>query len=149
VTRIRVLFAAACFIVTTNLIHAQVVAGLVESALMPAKLAPIPDNDPGIATAVRGLLDQLVAGADIRSQVTPELAAIITPEMNKRVQFLAPVWPGGTLTLVQRQPAPGSPGTIESTFRISKGSNSLLIRYGRNADGKIAILGISPDRPWE
>jgi CubicO group peptidase (beta-lactamase class C family) len=129
---------------------AHVVAGLVEPALMPAKLAPIPDNDPGIAAAVRALLDQLVAGADIRSQVTPDLAAIITPEMNKRVQrILAPVWPGGTLSLVQRQPAPGSPGTIESTFRISKNSDSLLIRYGRNADGKIAILGISPDRPWE
>jgi CubicO group peptidase (beta-lactamase class C family) len=40
---------------------AHVVAGLVEPALMPAKLAPIPDNDPGIAAAVRVLLDQLVA----------------------------------------------------------------------------------------
>jgi CubicO group peptidase (beta-lactamase class C family) len=131
-------------------IIAHVVAGLVEPVLIPAKLAPVSDNDPGIAAAVRALLDQLVAGVDIRPQVTPDLAAIITPEMTKRVQqILAPVWPGGTLSLVQRQPVPGTPGIIESTFRIGKGSNSLLIRYGRNAEGKIAVVGISPDRPWE
>jgi CubicO group peptidase (beta-lactamase class C family) len=129
---------------------AHVVAGLVEPALMPAKLAAIPDSDPAIAAAVRTLLDQLVAGADIRPQVIPDLAAIITPAMTKRVeQTLAPVWPGGTLTLVQRKPVPDPPGTIESLFRISKGSDSMLIGYGRNAEGKIAVLGISPDRPWE
>jgi hypothetical protein len=70
--------------------------------------------------------------------------------MSTHVQrMLASVWPGGTLTLVQRKPAPGAPGTIQSTFRLSKGSESMPIRYGRNAEGKIAILGFSPDSPWE
>jgi len=129
---------------------AHVVAGLVEPDLMPAKLAPIPDNDPRMVAAVRALLDQLVAGADIRSQVTPDFAANITPEMIKQLQnILAPVWPGGTLTLVKRQPSPGSASPIESTFRISRGPNSLLIRCSRNQEGKIDPLGISPDRPWE
>jgi hypothetical protein len=129
---------------------AHVVAGLVEPALMPAKLTSIPDNDPRVAAAVRALLDQLVAGADIRSQVTSDFAANLTPEMNKWAQqILAPVWPGGTLTLVQRQSAPGSLGTIESTFRISRGANALLIRLSRNGEGKIDVHEISPDRPWE
>jgi hypothetical protein len=127
---------------------AHVIAGLVEPVLMSAKLAPIPDRDPAIAAAVRTLLDQLVA--DIRRQVISDLSAIITPARTRRVQqILAPVWRGGTLTLVQRRPVPDAPGTIESTFRISKGPNSILIRYGRNAEGKIAVLGLSPDRPWE
>jgi len=129
---------------------AHVVAGLVEPSLMPSKLTAIPDNDPAVANAVRKVLDELVAGTDIRGQVTPELAALVTPEMSKRVQhILAPVWPGGTLTLVERKAAPGARATVASTFRISKGSNSLLIRYGRNAAGKIAVLGFEPDRQWE
>jgi CubicO group peptidase (beta-lactamase class C family) len=129
---------------------AHVVAGLVEPALMPARLAAIPDNEPEIAAGVRTLLDQLVAGADIRPQVIPDLANIITPAMNTPMQrMLASVWPGGTLTLVQRRPSPGAPGTIQSAFRLSKGSDSMLIRYGRNEQGKIAVLGFSPDSPWE
>lgn len=129
---------------------AHVVAGSVEPALMPAKLTAIPDNDPAVANALRKVLDELVAGTDIRGQLTPELATHITPAMNGRVQqVLAPVWPGGTLTLVDRKAAPGVSGAIASTFRISNGSNSLLIRYGRNAAGKIAVLGAQPDRQWE
>ena len=129
---------------------AHVVAGLIEPALMPAKLTAIPDKDPAIAGALRKLLDQIVSGTDIRPQAAPALAAVITPETTKGVQhILAPVWPGGTLILVQREAAPAASGVIASTFRISKGSSSLLIHYGRDAEGKIAILGFSPDRPWE
>lgn len=129
---------------------AHVVAGLVEPALMPAKLTAMADNDPAVATDVRKLLDEIVAGADIRGQVTAELGAVVTPEAVKGVQhFLTAVWPGGTLTLVRREVAPDVPGTVTSTFRIKKGSNSLLIHYGRNAKGKIAVLGFSPDREWE
>lgn len=129
---------------------AHAVAGLVEPALMPAKLTAIPDNDPGIAKALGRLLDQIVGGTDIRSQATTSLAALMTPETMKWVQhFLAPVWPDGTLVLVKREAAPSTPGVIASTFRIRKGSNSLLIYYGRNTEGKISILGFSPDREWE
>jgi hypothetical protein len=124
---------------------ARVVAELVEPALMPAKLAPIPDDDPAIAAEIRTLLDQLVAGADIRPQVILDLAAIITPTMNRRVQqILAPVWPEGTLTLSSASPFLTRRAQIESTLRISKGSDSMLIRYGRNAQGKIAVLGFHP-----
>jgi CubicO group peptidase (beta-lactamase class C family) len=129
---------------------AHAIAGLVEPSLMPAKLTTITDKDPGIAEAVRRLLDQIVGGTDIRPWVTPDLASLITPEANKRLHhILEPFWPGGALVLVQHAAAPGAPGIITSTFRITKGSDSLLIRYGRNAEGKIAILGFSPDRPWE
>ncbi|MGH9733353.1 MAG: serine hydrolase domain-containing protein [Candidatus Acidiferrales bacterium] len=129
---------------------AHVVAGLVEPALMPAKLTAIADNNPGIANALRKVLDELVAGTDIRAQVTPERATLITPAATKRVQqLLTPIWPGGTLTLVERKSATGASGIVASTFRISKGSDSLLIRYARNTAGKIAVLGFSPDRQWE
>jgi CubicO group peptidase (beta-lactamase class C family) len=129
---------------------AHVVTGLVDPAILPAKLADIPDDDPSIAASVRTLLDQIVAGTDIRPQTTPELAALITPETSKRVgQRLAALWPGGTLTLVKRAPAPNAPKEFISTFRLTKGSESLLIIYRRNSEGKIAGLGFAPDRTYE
>ena len=129
---------------------AHVVAGLVEPAVMPAKLTAIPDNDPAIAASLSKVLDQIVSGEDIRAQVTPQLAEYITPDAAKSVQRrLAPLWPGGTLTLVEREPAAGAPGEFDSTFRLTKGTGALLIRYRRNGEGKIAGLGFPPDRPYE
>ena len=124
-------------------LFARVIAGIVEPPLMPAKLAPIPDKQPAIAAKLRSVLDQLVGGQDISSQLTPDVAAELGPEARKYVQkTLAPVWPGGTLTLVQRTPS-------VSRFRLQKGAESFLIVFGLNGDGKISSLGLSPDRDYE
>ncbi|HLY40749.1 MAG TPA: serine hydrolase domain-containing protein [Terracidiphilus sp.] len=127
---------------------AHVIAGMVVPPLMPARLAAIPDNDPAIAAKVARLLDQLAAGEDVRSQAAPQLAALMVPEMNARVKArLANLWPGGTLTLVKRNPGPDNQPV--STFRLSKGSEAVLVIYGLDAGGKIAVLGISADREYE
>lgn len=128
---------------------AHVVAGMVVPPLAPAKLAGIPDNQPAIAGKVARLLDQIVAGEDIRPQATPELAALIVPSTSERVkQMLSKLWPGGSLTLVKR--APGRNGGPVSTFRLSKtGGTATLITYGLDAAGKISVLGFSPDREYE
>ena len=129
---------------------AHVIAGLVESALLPEKLAAIADSQPTIAATLAKTLDQLVAGADIRQQTTAKLAALITPDMAKSVQQrLSKLWPGGKLTLVKRTPLSDDPGQFQSTFRLSKGTEALLIGFSLAPDGKISGLGFSPDRDYE
>jgi hypothetical protein len=143
-------------VVLTNLsdvdpfIIAKVVAGVVDASLLPPKLTAIADADPSLAASLRNLLDQIVAGTDIRPQSAPELAASITPEASKRnQQRLTALWPGGALTLVQRQAAPDAPKEFKSTFRLSKGTESVLIYYWRNTAGKIAGFALASDRPYE
>ena len=129
---------------------AHVIAGLVESPLLPVKLAAIEDTQPSIAATLARTLDQLVAGVDIRPQTTAKLAALTTPEMAKRLQqMLSKFWPGGKLTLVKRTPLPDKPEQFRSTFRLSKGAEATLIRFGLDPDGKISGFGFSPDREYE
>jgi predicted SpoU family rRNA methylase len=130
---------------------AHVSAGLVEPALMPTKFSVTADNDPSIAAALRTLLEQVATGADIRQQLTTDFAATIPADASKRMKRIqkriAPVWPGSTLTLVNRQPHADLPGA--STFRLTRGTESILIHFSRDAAGKISDLGLTPDRPYE
>jgi len=43
----------------------------------------------------------------------------------------------------------GAAGLFNSTFRLTKGSNSMLVNFGLNAEGKISGLGISRDREYQ
>jgi CubicO group peptidase (beta-lactamase class C family) len=129
-------------------IIAHVIAGMVVPPLLPAKLAAIPDNDPSIATKVAKLLDQIVAGEDIRPQTSAQLSALITPEAAAQVgKMLSAIWPGGTMILVKRDAGPK--GQTVSTFRVSKGSDAKLVIYGLDPDGKIGTLGFAPDRDYQ
>jgi CubicO group peptidase (beta-lactamase class C family) len=129
---------------------AHVTAGLVDPPLLPAKLAPIADTQPAIAAALAKLLDQVVAGEDIRPQTTSELAARITPDTSKWVRHsLSMLWPGGTLMLVKRTPSPEITGRSTSVFRLSKGGDAVLISFGLDSNGKVSTLRTSPDRDYE
>jgi hypothetical protein len=129
---------------------AHVIAGLVAAPLLPPKLTPIADSQPVIAAALSSLLDEAAAGKDIRPRAAPQLAAILTPEANKRVrERLTRLWPGGTLVLVKRGPTASDARNLESTFRLNKGADALLISFGLNSSGKVSTLGLSPDRDYE
>lgn len=129
---------------------AHVVAGLADSALLPAKLVAIADTQPAIKARLAQVLDQLAAGKDIRSQATPQLAAHITPDATKDAQQrLSKLWPGGTLTLVKRTLSSGTAKAATSMFRIKKNGNAALITFGLDRNGKVSRLGISPDREYE
>lgn len=129
---------------------AHVVAGLIDPPLLPTKLVSIPDNDPSIAISVRALLDQLAAGADIRPLAMPDFASLVSPEMTTGWQKqLAPFWPGGTLTLVAREPSPTTPSQVNSVFRLSKSGKAVLIFYNRTEAGKIHGFDVNDDRPYE
>jgi len=143
-------------VVLTNLaganpgLIAQITAGFVDPALMPPKLLPIADTQPGVAFSLAGLLDLVESGKDIRPQTTPELAAHITPDASKWVQHrLATLWPGGTLTLVKRMPPPNPTGQSTFVFRLSKGDDAVLVFFGFASDGKIATLRTAPDREYD
>jgi CubicO group peptidase (beta-lactamase class C family) len=129
---------------------AHVVAGLVNPALTVPRLVAVNDAQPELADRLKKLLDEIVAGKDIRPEVSAELAAIITAEMAKRAQDrLSKLWPGGTLTLVKRDKGPeGGPQWV-STYRLKKGDDALQVVFGVGADGKIPTLGLHPDREYE
>jgi CubicO group peptidase (beta-lactamase class C family) len=129
---------------------AHVAAGLVNPALNMAKLEAIADDQPALAERMKKLLDEIVAGKDIRPEASPQLAALITPEMAKNVQQrLGKLWPGGALTLVKRDKGPEGTAQWVSTYRLSKGEDAMLLILGVGPDGKIPILGISPNREYE
>jgi CubicO group peptidase (beta-lactamase class C family) len=128
----------------------HVVAGLVNPALAVPRLAAIADDRPEIAEGLGKILDKIVAGEDIRPETAPELAALITPEATKgAAQRLSKLWPGGTLLLVHRERQPGPDEQWVSTYRLSKGSDAMLVVFGVGADGKIAVLGLRPDRAYQ
>jgi Beta-lactamase len=129
---------------------AHVAAGLVVPALTIPKLEAIVDDQPELAVRLKKLLDEIVAGTDIRSETTPQLAAAITPDTSKRwQQRLAKLWPGGALTLVK--PDKGSKGEPQwvSTYRLSKGGDAMLLVFGLDADRKIPIFDLLRNREYE
>jgi CubicO group peptidase (beta-lactamase class C family) len=129
---------------------ADVIAGLVESPLLPEKLTAITDSQPAIVSTLAKTLDELVAGANIRPETTAKLAALITPDLAKSVrQTLSKLRPDGKLTLVKRTTLSDEPEQLKSTYRLSKGTEALLIEFGLASDGKIASFSVSPDREYE
>ncbi|HKF49913.1 MAG TPA: serine hydrolase domain-containing protein [Terracidiphilus sp.] len=129
---------------------AHVVAGLVNPALNVPKLEAIADDQPQIADRLKKLLDEIVAGTDIRPETSQQLAALITPQMAKRAQQrLAMLWPGGTLVLVKRVKSDEETAQWVSTYRLSKGDGAMLVVFGVGADGKISTLGLAPNREYE
>lgn len=128
-------------------VMAHVVAGMVDSALTVPKLGAIADNDPELALWLKKLMDEIVAGADIRPQTTSQLAAELAPEAAKRLQqSLAKLWPGATINLVRRDKgAEGEPQWV-STYRLIKGNDAILLKFGVGVDGKVSMLSLLKDR---
>jgi hypothetical protein len=128
-------------------LFASVIAGLAYAPLMPKKLAAIEDTQPALVPVLRKLLDRLAAGEDIRDQTSPTLTAQMPPARMKNIQkFLSTIWPGGTLTLVQRD---SESGALLSVYRLSKpGGDTRLIYFSLARDGKIGEFSTSPDREY-
>ena len=126
---------------------AHVLAGMVNPALMPPKLAAIPDDQPALADSLKKFAAQLVAGEDVHAQLSGEMAAALTPDEAKDVQAeLANVWPADSVVLVKRS----TMGEMTvSAYRIRKGGNSLLVTYALDKDGKVAIFADYPDREYQ
>ena len=128
---------------------AQIIAGLSDPAILPAKLAPIADTQPAIVSSLAKLLDQLGAGEDIPSHTTSDTAARILPDSKWVHDRLANLWPGGTLILVKRTLPASLTGESTSVFRLSKGDEAVLIFVGSASDGKISTLRTAPNREYD
>jgi hypothetical protein len=89
------------------------------------------------------LLDQIAAGKDVRDQLTPELAALLTPEvaqsLTRSVQL---IWPAESQTLVFRTE---ENGLTESRYRIGKKDQTRIVTFNLAKDAKVAAFGIRPD----
>ena len=127
----------------------HMIAGLVNPALMPPKLAPIADTQPALTAALAKLLDQLAAGTDAASQSGEGTATRIIPDSKTVRQKIANLWPGGTLAVVKRMPAPSPDDQPTSVFRLSKGDKAVLIVIDSASDGRISRLRTTPDREYD
>jgi hypothetical protein len=128
---------------------AHVITGLVNPQLLPAKLTPIADTQPALTASLVKLLDQLAASQDVPSQTADGTAARIIPDSKSVRHKLANLWPGGTLTLVKRMPAPNPVDEPTSVFRLSKGDDAVLIFIHSLSDARISSLRTAPDREYD
>lgn len=129
---------------------AHVVAGLVNPALTVPKLGAIADDHPELAERLKKLMDEIVAGTDIRQETSPELANRLTPEDAKHYQqSLAKFWPAGRITLVRRDKGAEKDPRLVSIYRLSKGSDAVLLVFGLGADGNIATFHFMPNREYQ
>lgn len=127
----------------------QVIAGLAEPALMPKRLTSIPDDQPHVVASLRSLLDGVTAGTDIRRLVAPDFARSVTLQDAIYVRRLVrPLWPGGSITLVQREHDGDVGSLVLSQYRLAKGSQSMLVTYSLNAHGKAEVLYFEPDKVY-
>jgi CubicO group peptidase (beta-lactamase class C family) len=123
---------------------AHVIAGLVNPALEPPKLAVIEDKQPETAKRMSELIDRIMAGNDVRGQFTSELAAEWTPQLAATFKSRAKtVWPADNVTLVKRTVEDGE---TESNYRVVKGKESRIALFGEK-DGKVSLVwvGLDPD----
>ena len=89
------------------------------------------------------LLDQITAGKDVKDQLSPKLAALLTPNVSENVvREVKLIWPSDTVTLVSRKE---SDGITVSRYRITRGDESRIVSFGLGIDGKVATMGIQPD----
>jgi len=128
---------------------AHVIAGLVDPPLLPAKLTPIADTQPALTASLVKLLDQLTAGLSVPSQTADAPAARIIPDSKSVRHKLANLWPGGTLALVKRMPAPNPADDPTSVFRLSKGDDAVLIFIDSASEARISSLRTAPDREYD
>lgn len=129
---------------------AHIIAGLANPALTPAKLAAIVDTQPEIAAILTKVLDQVVAGDDVRTMFAAPLAQTITPTAAEDAKAtLSKLWPGGSLTLVNRIQRPGANGPEFSAFRLSKGNEAVIIVLSIGPNGKISLFRIMPNREYQ
>jgi CubicO group peptidase (beta-lactamase class C family) len=128
-------------------LFARVIAGMINPALMPPKLAAIPDDQPAIGESLKKFLGQLASGNDVQGQLSPDVAAGLTPDDMTDVRLeVNDVWPQDSLELVRRIPYGDG---VASLYRIRKGHSSLLITYAVSKDGKVALFADSPDQDYQ
>jgi CubicO group peptidase (beta-lactamase class C family) len=128
---------------------ASVIAGLADAPLLPRKVAEITDVRPQIEKSLATLLDTLNAGENARALVTPDVADYLRTEGPTLRRTISTLWPGGTLTLVERRPSLEKQALTISRFRLSKGAASTLIWYRLDAHGKVDELFFEPDEEYQ
>jgi CubicO group peptidase (beta-lactamase class C family) len=121
----------------------QVVAGMVDPALAPPKMVAIEDKQPQLAASLSSFLDKLATGKDVTDQLTPEVAAFLTPEMmSYLVRTSKLICPSDVESLVSRSEGNGM--TV-SNYRIGRGSETRIVTFGLAPNGKVAAFWIQSD----
>ena len=79
-----------------------------------------------------------------------EAFAVMSPQpLPVLQQGLARVWPGGSLTLVNRAALANMPEREFSLYRLAKDHASCLIVFATGPKGSTSLFGVMSDRPYE
>ena len=100
--------------------------------------AAIPDTDPQATQLLRRTLLAIVAGKVEVNTLTPQLAALLTPQTLQQIhQNLSALGPLRTITLL-KQAEQG--GLKVYRYRVVYGTTPTIVRMAIDSDGKIAAL---------
>ncbi|MBV8154115.1 MAG: beta-lactamase family protein [Candidatus Eremiobacteraeota bacterium] len=127
---------------------ARVIAGLADPRLLPQRLAKIDDHQPSIERSLVGVLDAIQSGTPLDARAGAEFNGFTQGDAAQLRRQLAPLWPGGSLTLVARAPSADDSSLLLSQFRLRKGTHAMLVTFGLDAAGKVQSLLFEPDRAY-
>lgn len=116
-----------------------VALGVARQYLPAAPAEPaIPDTDPAATRLLRRTLLSIAAGKVPAGTLTPQLAALLTPQATRQVnQNLSALGPLGAMTLLKHAE---QDGLKVYRYRVVYGTTPTIVRMAINADGKIAAL---------
>ena len=122
---------------------ARVVAGLVEPALMPKLNFAIKDTRRDIATHVRDVLQQILAGKDVASEFNADAGYTFAPTYAAEMRSELPAaWDAAPLVLIKRSE---HDGTLRSVYRVGPNGDTRIVLVELDAKGKLTNLAVEAD----
>ncbi len=122
---------------------ARVVAGLVESALMPKTNPALEDAKPEIAARARDVLQNMLAGKNVAGAFSADAGYEFNPNDAADMRSQLPEkWNTSPLTLIKRAEHDGA---VRSVYRIGPPGNTRMMLVQLDAKGKIENLAVKAD----
>ena len=124
---------------------AKVIAGLVDSALMPKPSEAIPDTSPKIATLVRSVLVKTIAGEDLRDYFAADAGYQHMPGDAADMKASLPTkWEAEPILLIRRIEADG---LVTSKYRVGSAGDTRVVTVSTDASGRLHsfTVGADPD----
>ncbi|WEN14368.1 serine hydrolase [Rhodanobacter sp. AS-Z3] len=122
---------------------AQVIAGLIEPALMPKPIPLIKDTRPAIAKHARDVLHGMLAGKNIASEFSADAGYTFTPTDATDMRSQLPAkWDTAPLQLIKRAEHDGA---VRSVYRVGPEGDTRIMLVELDAKGKLVNLAVRAD----
>jgi CubicO group peptidase (beta-lactamase class C family) len=122
---------------------AKVIAGLVDSALMPKPSEVIADTNPKIAMVVRIALVKTIADEDLTDYFAADAEYHHKPGDAADMKASLPgKWEGEPMLLIQRTEADG---VVKSSYRVGSAGDTRVVTVSTDASGKFHSFSVGAD----